>query len=350
MQESEDLILETERLVLRGFREEDLEAIQEYASDPVVVRYMPWGPNTRQDTLDFIHKVRAARKEKPRTAYDFVLVNRAEDYLIGACGLYIRSAENREGEIGYVLNRRYWNRGYISESARKLVSFGFGELGLHRIYATCDPDNTGSYRVMEKTGMRREGLLRECKRFKGAWRDSLLYSILAKDWHEYYMGLLWKEGSEQAGEVRYSEGDREILDLIGPLWEKLREHHRAVSVFSRERFSALTFEKRKQDLLEKSRGGGLHVVLALAPDDAGPVGYCVTSLDGQKQGEIESIYVEKDYRGYGIGDVLMKKSLDWLETAGAQEKILGVAEGNESVFAFYRRYGFYPRMTILKKK
>ena len=70
------------------------------------------------------------------------------------------SAENKEGEIGYILNRRYWNQGYMTEAARKVVSFGFEQLGLHRIIATCDPANIGSYRVMEKIGMQREGLFK----------------------------------------------------------------------------------------------------------------------------------------------------------------------------------------------
>jgi [ribosomal protein S5]-alanine N-acetyltransferase len=173
------LPLETERLILRDFREEDWPAVQEYASDPEVVRYMFWGPNTEQQTKDFIRRVLAVQREQPRISYDIVMTNKADSRLIGACGLYLRSAENKEGEIGYVLNRRFWNQGYTTEAARRLVAFGFEELGLHRIYATCDPDNTGSFRVMEKNGMQREGCLRDHKLIKGTWRNSLLYSILA---------------------------------------------------------------------------------------------------------------------------------------------------------------------------
>jgi [ribosomal protein S5]-alanine N-acetyltransferase len=185
MSENRGLPLETERLILRDFREDDWQSVQEYASDPEVVRYMFWGPNTEQQTKYFIRKVLAGQKEQPRISFDIVLINKADSRLIGAGGLYLRSAENKEGEIGYVLNRRFWNQGFVTEAARKLVAFGFKELGLHRIYATCDPANTGSFRVMEKIGMQREGYLRDHKLMKGTWRDSLLYSILEHELLEH---------------------------------------------------------------------------------------------------------------------------------------------------------------------
>jgi [ribosomal protein S5]-alanine N-acetyltransferase len=181
MSNSRDLDLVTERLLLREFKEEDFPEVQEYASDPEVVRYMPWGPNSEQDTRDFIRKAITEKNDFPRMAYDIVLINRTDNRLMGACGMYIRNTANKEGEIGWVLNRRFWNRGYVSEAARSIVAFGFKELKLHRIFATCDPANTGSYRVMEKIGMRREGYLRDHKLMKGTWRDSLIYSILVSD-------------------------------------------------------------------------------------------------------------------------------------------------------------------------
>ena len=82
--------------------------------------------------------------------------------------------ENRSGWIGYCLNRSFWNQGFATEAAGMLVKFGFAELDLHRIIATCDAENTASSRVLEKIGMRWEGLLREEKWAKGRWRDSLV--------------------------------------------------------------------------------------------------------------------------------------------------------------------------------
>jgi ribosomal protein S18 acetylase RimI-like enzyme len=107
---------------------------------------------------------------------------------------------------------------------------------------------------------------------------------------------------------------------------------------------------RKKQLLEKSCQGALHIDLARDSNTEEHIGYCVTTINPEKQGEIESLFIEKEYRGMGIGDNLMARALAWLKTMSVQKTILGVAEGNESVFPFYRRYNFYPRVTILWQK
>ncbi len=176
--------LETERLFLRDILESDFEALHEYGSDPQVVRFMPWGPNTEQDTREFIRKQSAAQKENPRTEYTLALVPKAEKRLIGTCSIRIASPVHNQAEIGYATNRKYWNLGYVTEAVRRIIRFGFEELGMHRIFATCDPENTGSYRVMEKNGMQREGLLRENMQIHGRWRNSYLYSILEEEYRQ----------------------------------------------------------------------------------------------------------------------------------------------------------------------
>ena len=174
--------LETERLILREFEESDLQAIHEYASDPEVVRYMEWGPNTEKDTREFLQRAFDQRRKQPRTDYGLAVILKAETGLIGSGGIYIASQAHNEAELGYCFNRRFWGHGYATEAARAFVAFGFRELGLHRIYATCAPANAASARVMEKTGMQREGHLREHRWQKGRWRDSYLYAILEREW------------------------------------------------------------------------------------------------------------------------------------------------------------------------
>ena len=79
------------------------------------------------------------------------------------------------------------------------------------------------------------------------------------------------------------------------------------------------------------------------------IGYCVSTVNQDKQGEIESIYIEKDYRRRGIGGNFMKKALAWMDGLSVTKRVIGVAAGNEEAFPFYARYGFYPRVTILKQ-
>ena len=172
--------LHTPRLLIREFAPGDEADVHEYASDPEVVRFMPWGPNTPEQSRQFFDR-RLAPHPDPRWEFELAIVLKSEEKVVGGVGLRIRNFTHREGDIGYVLNRRYWNRGIITEAARAMLDFGFGDLGLHRIYATCDPENRGSARVMEKLGMKYEGHLRQNVFEKGRWRDTLLYAILESD-------------------------------------------------------------------------------------------------------------------------------------------------------------------------
>lgn len=176
--------IETERLFLRDLKVEDWQAVHEYASDPEVVRYMDWGPNTEGETKEFIQRALSDQQGKPRRVFTLAIVLKAGDTLIGSCGIRVSNPENREGWLGYCFARKFWGKGYATEVGRALVDFGFTELGLHRIFATCDPKNTASAYVLEKSGMKKEGHLREHRWSKGMWRDSLLYSILEQEWKQ----------------------------------------------------------------------------------------------------------------------------------------------------------------------
>ena len=181
---TQHVALETRRLVLRELGDDDVTAVQAYAGDLEVVRYLDWGPNTSEDTVRFLAMARAAREALPRTAYHLAIVLKAAERLIGGCRIEIRSAAHGSGDVGYVLDRQHWGHGYMTEATRALVDFGFGRLALHRIWAACDVDNHASARVLEKLGMRREGHLRQSRRRQGEWRDSYLYAILEPDWRD----------------------------------------------------------------------------------------------------------------------------------------------------------------------
>jgi RimJ/RimL family protein N-acetyltransferase len=174
-------IVSTRRLLLRDLKEADLQAVHQYASDPEVVRYMSWGPNTEDETRDFIQRALAGQNEQPRRNYTLAIVVRNEDKLIGGCSINVSNPDNREGWIGYCLNRRFWGKGYATEAAKALVDFGFDKLSLHRIFATCDPANVASAHVLEKVGMKSEGRIREHIWINGRWRDSLMYAILEQE-------------------------------------------------------------------------------------------------------------------------------------------------------------------------
>jgi ribosomal-protein-alanine N-acetyltransferase len=170
----------TERLKLREITRDDFQAVHEYANDPMTVRYMPFGPNTEEETQEFINRNLRRQLEKPRTDYGLGIILKREDRLIGACGMH--DVTEIQASIGYILNRGYWGHGYATEAAKALVAHLFDELGVHRVYASCDPDNHASVRVLEKVGMSLEGRLRENMVIHEKYRDSLIFGILVNEW------------------------------------------------------------------------------------------------------------------------------------------------------------------------
>ena len=174
--------LRLDRLRLRDWQEADWPQAHAYGSDPEVVRYMDWGPNTEDETRAFVRAAQQAAQSSPRSHYDLAVVLAETGEVVGGCRLWIESARHREASIGYSLARAHWGHGYGTELARGLLRFGFDSLAMHRIWAIVEPENVASAHVLEKLGFQREGRLRDHRHAKGRWRDSVLYAILEREW------------------------------------------------------------------------------------------------------------------------------------------------------------------------
>lgn len=164
--------------MLREMISSDWVDVHKYASQDIVCQYQPWGPNTEEESKKFVSQVIEDSTQKPRARFVFAIIYNGN--MIGAGELTIRSFTNKAGEIGYVVNPDYWGKGVATEVASLLIEFGFKELNLHRIFATCDPRNIGSAKVLVKVGMVREGIIRDHLIMREGWRDSLLYSVLER--------------------------------------------------------------------------------------------------------------------------------------------------------------------------
>jgi RimJ/RimL family protein N-acetyltransferase len=175
--------LETERLLLRELNHSDVNDIQEYATDPQVIKHLTFGPNTEEDTHNFIDLCIDHQKEPKRRNYELGITLPSENKLIGGCGIRVSDPGNSVANIGYCLNRKYWGNGYATEAARGLLKCGFEELKIHRIFAIVDPENVASKRVLEKIGMTYEGHLKQNVIIHGEHRDSLMYAILNHEWY-----------------------------------------------------------------------------------------------------------------------------------------------------------------------
>jgi len=144
-----------------------------------------------------------------------------------------------------------------------------------------------------------------------------------------------------------ARGGAELLGRVGPLWERLSEHHAQVSAFHREHRTS--FEQRAPALQRKAAEGALLVDLVVVVPGGEDAGYCLTSaVDGV--GEVESLFVAEPLRGSGLGGELVSRALAWLNERGVDRCIVGVAAGNEAALPLYERHGFARRATILERR
>ncbi len=149
--------------------------------------------------------------------------------------------------------------------------------------------------------------------------------------------------------IRYIPGDVKLLDDIKELWEALNEHHKKKSLHFKEFYNTFSFDTRKADLTKQAQKKHMQVVIAFDDEVQICAGYCISSVDNDNTGEIDSIFVLQSYRGFGIGEQLMQKGLQWMDEMGGEKIVANVAAGNEQAFGFYEKYGFYPRRTMLEQ-
>lgn len=171
--------LETARLRLRRFQEEDLEScLVNWAADETVFRYISQEPRTRAEMEAFLAGAEEAYAS-PETCY-WAIEEKEGRRVIGE--IFVDDFSRRSGwcEVDYKLGSTFWGRGYASEALAAVLAYLFGQAGFHRVQAKCAAENAASERVMQKAGMRREGVLREffLRKDGSGWDDVLLYAAV----------------------------------------------------------------------------------------------------------------------------------------------------------------------------
>jgi ribosomal-protein-alanine N-acetyltransferase len=171
-------MISTKRLVLRPFKASDATDLYEYLSDPLIYRYEPGEPISRD-------RSRQLAQERAGTTDFWAIRLKDSGKMIGH--LYFKQIEPielRTWELGYIVNPAYQGKGSATEAATTLLRNAFKEKNIHRVFANCNPENTASWKVLEKVGLRREGLLRKNIFFRRAlhgeelWTDTYEYAIL----------------------------------------------------------------------------------------------------------------------------------------------------------------------------
>lgn len=173
-------VLKTRRLVLRRMRMSDADAIFRYCSDPKVTRYMIF--QTHRSLADTRKFMRASEKGYRRGGPPhWAITLRRSGELIGLCGFLPFELMHRRGEFGYWLGKPHWGQGYATEAVEALLAFGFRRMKLNRLQARVLVGNRASARVLEKAGMKFEGVLREYQQIKGKFPNLWFYSMLQRE-------------------------------------------------------------------------------------------------------------------------------------------------------------------------
>ncbi len=173
---------ETGRLVLRQFKDEDLTAYLAYLNDPLVAKYQTWETYTEEQARAVIEEQKALEPGLPGRAFLFALEMKETGALVGHVVITVQEKDHLQAEIGFTLAREYHRQGFGREAAARVLDYAFTELGLHRVIAITDCENTGSARLLDGLGMRREGHFIQNIWFKGKWGDEYLYAILREEW------------------------------------------------------------------------------------------------------------------------------------------------------------------------
>lgn len=172
------------RIALRGFREDDFDALFALHSDPRVMRYWSFPAWTEEaQATDYFARALAARD--PDDMLCWVVTGTASDQLIGTTTLFRIDRPQGRAEIGYALGSAHWGKGLAQDAVALVLDHAFDTLGLRRVEADADPRNTGSMRLLQALGFRQEGLLRERWRVGDEITDSAWHGLLAREWREH---------------------------------------------------------------------------------------------------------------------------------------------------------------------
>ncbi len=170
----------TERLILRRFNYNDVQDILDFISHPSVSRIVTEMEATETGVKKYIDLKNSYELFEKDKCFDLAIARKTDDRVIGLVTLICKN--HKQGQIGWALGIDYRGEGYATEAAEALIGYGFDNLGLHRIYADTTNENTTSWRVMERLGMRREACMKESEFRNGKWLDSLTYGVLATEW------------------------------------------------------------------------------------------------------------------------------------------------------------------------
>lgn len=317
--------LETERLLLRKFTQDDVAAVFEYGRDPDVARFVTWKPHVTPDDSRAFVQAAMAHYAAGRIGPWGVVV-KDEGRLIGGAGFVAWQPEHGRAEVGYGLHRAYWDQGLATEVLREITRFAFAVMQLNRLVALCEPENVASARVMEKVGMRFEGTLRQYVFTKGAFRDLELRALLRAEWvpsvrDSLAIGLA---------------GDADVPDIRRVAAVSWRTAYH--DIYARDFIDRFLDDAYSLDRLRRAVDDPTHRFL-VAKDGRWVVGFCHYGPSARGV-RLYRMYVAPAYGRAGLGGRFVALMDEELRRRDVSEYFCTVHERNEIGKAFYRKRGF----------
>ncbi len=177
------LELSTPRLSLKPITIKDSEAIFTYRSDALTNQYQGWIPKSIEDVHHFISKI-APKINMPNSWFQFAIVLKETNELIGDIGIHFFDEENCQVELGCTLSKDQQAKGFANEALKTVIDYLFRELNKHRISCSIDPDNTASIKMVERLGFRKEAHFKQSICVDDKWYDDMVYALLRSEWNK----------------------------------------------------------------------------------------------------------------------------------------------------------------------
>ncbi|GAA2799079.1 GNAT family N-acetyltransferase [Kribbella solani] len=182
---SYSLPIETDRLTLRRYVEDDYDDLLKLQSNPDVTRFLLYDVRTPEQVKQALTgRLADVPMDTDGQALTAAVIRRDTGQHVGEVTLFVNNAEQRTGELGYVFHPESHGHGYAAEAAVELLRLGFEELGMHRIIARLDYRNTGSVKLLQRLGLREEAHFVRNEYLKGEWTDELVFAMLADEWNK----------------------------------------------------------------------------------------------------------------------------------------------------------------------
>ncbi|MBV5314966.1 MAG: GNAT family N-acetyltransferase [Prolixibacteraceae bacterium] len=172
----------SERLIMRPIQLADSDSIFLYRSNSVINQYQGWIPQTIDDVNDFILNLTSPQINQPGTWFQFVIIKKDENELIGDIGVHFHASDTSQVEIGCTLNHKHHGKSFAFEAVHSIINYLFDEWGKRRIIASIDSRNYPSIRLIERLGFQKKAHIKEIPAQNNECADDLIYALLKDEW------------------------------------------------------------------------------------------------------------------------------------------------------------------------